>query len=315
MKRYMTIITIATVLVTITGFSALAAGKALQNRQSQGQMNQRMGQPEGQMNQRMGPQGQMLDDAPDADVPGLNWRVLDLSDEQRTKIQELSQDVREKTADLRKDLKDAQQDLRDEIKEETVDQARIDKLLQEIADLKSQLEEATMQRLLAIKGVLTPEQLEKLAEAKAEREQGLLNDEQRDKIAEITKASQEAIQALRNELRDLRDTFQDLLIAKDTDQAQLKAVQEQIAAKEAALEKAQVDRVLQIKAVLTPEQFKQFERMQAQRNQPEAPMQNFQGPGQMMPRQGFQGRQFQGPQGFDGQPDQQAPQGQNPRRR
>lgn len=276
MKRFISIIAIVSLVVMTVGFSALAAAKDVRNRQARQNMDQPMGQ-------QGGPQDRLPDAAPDMQGPGFNWKDLDLSDEQRDQIREKTREFQLNTVELRKKLDFAQQDLRKAVAEDAIDQAKVDSLLKEIATVKGQLEDARLQNMLAIKSILTPEQVEKLAAQQAERKaKGPLSEEQRKQIEEITKASAETMRTLRDELRDLRDEFQELLMAKDTDQAKLQQIQGQIAEKEAALEKAQVDRLLSIKKILTPEQFKQFQQMQAQRKQ-----------AQQRDDEDFQGRQPQ----------------------
>jgi protein CpxP len=87
-----------------------------------------------------------------------------------------------------------------------------------------------------------------------------LTDAQRTQIGAIMEASRDKTQALREELRELRDEHRDLLFASgETDAAKLQQVQSSIAAKEVELEKERVNEFLQIKALLTPEQQEQVQ--------------------------------------------------------
>jgi Spy/CpxP family protein refolding chaperone len=149
------------------------------------------------------------------------------------------------------------------MRKDAVDQAKIDSLLNEIASLKQRMSEAETQNFLAIKAILTPEQVEKLAtlgQPIPPQLRGVdLTDEQREQIGTFMKESKEKSQALREELRDLNEELQELLLASGgTDAAKVQQVQAKITANEVAMEKQRVDMFLKIKALLTPEQQEQL---------------------------------------------------------
>lgn len=205
------------------------AGQGQDNMQRQG------GMPQQQMGQRQGGNVGM----------GLNLRDIELSEEQKAQMQTIMRDFQTNTAETRQKLQFAQQDLRTAMREEPVDQAKVDGLWAEITELKKTLGEAQTNQMLAMKGVLTPEQLET-----------------------IRTSGQTAweLQALRAELREV------LLAEGAPDVQKLQELQAQIAEKEVALEKEQAEKIAERRAgmqekleSLTPEEREKVQRFQQSR--------------------------------------------------
>ncbi len=219
----------------------------------------------------------------------INWKELELSEEQQAQLQQIQRDLRVNNAGIREELRYAQQDLRQEMRNETVDQGKIDSLLNEVASLKQKLSEAETQNYLAIRGILTQEQIEKLATLQQPLPGQLrgvdLTDEQQAQIGTLMKESREKSQTMREEVRDLREQYQEALFTSgDVDASKLQQLQADITAKETALQKERVDMFLQIKALLTPEQQEQMKQIRTAQ----------QGKGGRQGRQGGQkGRQRQ----------------------
>jgi Spy/CpxP family protein refolding chaperone len=253
MKRIVSIVMITSLLgLALGGATVFGAQNARKQATRQDKMEQGMDRP----GRSDGPDGQM----PVGGLGmGLPLQGLDLSDEQRAQIQQAQRDFQTKTAALEQQLQFAQEDLQAEITNETTDQAKVDGLLQQLATIKGQLAEAQTEHLLAVRGVLTPEQIAQLDTVQIRiPKQANLSAEQQTKLAAILKASAATLKGLRQELQDLREQAREMVTAPELDAAQLKALQGQITEKETALEKARVDQLLQIKTVLTPEQFKQL---------------------------------------------------------
>ena len=212
--------------------------------------------------------------APKAEVGELriNWQALQLSQEQREQMRQKRRDFQVKTAGIREELKFLEQDLRAALQRESADQAALDRLADEMAALKLQLSEAAVQNLLAIKALLTPQQLEKLADFQtplpAELRGIRLTEEQRAQIHAIMQTSREQNQAAAEELRELRDELRDMLLrSQEVDPERLRQVQTEIADREATLTKARFQALFQMKAVLTPKQLKQLQRNRTVRDQ------------------------------------------------
>lgn len=199
----------------------------------------------------------------------INWRELGLSKEQQEQIQQKRREFQINTAGIREELKFAQQDLRAEMVKDPVDRAKIDSVLSTISTLKQRMSEAAVQNLLAIKSILTQEQLEKLAEVQAQLPMEFkrlnLTAEQRTQIREIIKNSIQQNREIVEELRELKVQLRETLLEQDVDAEKLSQLQADIAAKELAQEKARVDMLLRMKEVLTPEQQKLLQRARAAR--------------------------------------------------
>jgi len=189
----------------------------------------------------------------------INWKQLALTEEQQAQIDQKRREFRINTAGIREELQLAEQDLRRELVKDPVDRSKIDKLVNDLSALKQKMGDAALQNLLAIRSVLTPEQLEKLGDFQAQIPEEFkrleLTPEQRSKIQDILKNSLKQYKAATEALRELRMELRDLLLSpQEIDTAKLKQLQQDIAAKEFAVEKGRVDMVLQLKDVLTPEQ-------------------------------------------------------------
>lgn len=200
----------------------------------------------------------------------INWRALKLTQAQQAQIKQYQRDFQINTATIRKELQFAGQDLRAAMLQDPVDRAKIDSLLKDISDLKQRLSEAATQNVLAIKSVLTQEQLEILADQQlrvpAELRGIQLTSEQRGQVRDMMKDTLRKNKTISAELQELKAELREKLLAPgDVDSDQLKQLQVNIAAKELALETARVDSLLKLKEILTPEQLKQLKQFRAKR--------------------------------------------------
>ena len=93
-------------------------------------------------------------------VKGMTQK-LELTDEQVKKIKSVLTDTRKKQIGLRANAKVAQIELKEMVSQETVDAAKIDAKVDEIAKIKSDMLRAKTDAALAVRAVLTPEQLAK----------------------------------------------------------------------------------------------------------------------------------------------------------
>lgn len=189
----------------------------------------------------------------------INWKDLGLSEEQKKQMAQKRREFQVNTASLREQLRFAERDLQAEMAKEPVDRAKIDGFLNNRAALKRQLNEAATQNLLALKGLLTPEQLEKLAGLRAELppqfQKLQLTPEQRTKIQAILKSAMRKNRETAAQLRELRLKLQEMLLAaQKIAPEELKKLQTEIGDTELTLEKARFEMLLQTKEVLTPEQ-------------------------------------------------------------
>lgn len=265
MKKTSIVVSIVAVITIISGLLWSLPGEA----QSENVPPQRISEIRGpqQIRQQPGVPGRI--DEGDGGIR-INWQALKLTPEQREKIKQYRRDFQINTAGVRKELQYTEQDLREEMLKDAIDREKIDSLVNTIANLKQQLSEAATQNVLAIKSVLTQEQLELLADQQLRLPvelKGLqLTTEQRGKIRDILKDSLRKNKELADELKELRAGLREMLLASgDVDSSQLKQLQTDIAAKELALEKSRVDGLLQLREALTPEQLKQIQQFRAKR--------------------------------------------------
>jgi Spy/CpxP family protein refolding chaperone len=196
---------------------------------------------------------------PEGGEPRMNWKQLGLSEAQKAQMEQKRREFQINTAGIREKLRFAEQDLRAEMIKDPVDRAKIDSLLNDIATMRRQTSEAATQNLLAIKSILTPEQLEKLASRQIRLPMGFeklqLTPEQRSKIQAILKNSMQKNRETMEKLRELKTDLREILLSSEkVDAEKLKQIQADIADKELALEKGHVEMLLQIKEMLTPEQ-------------------------------------------------------------
>lgn len=90
---------------------------------------------------------------------------IGLSEEQKEKIKEI--DKANKNTDLRKQLKESMEKQTELLKAEKVDEAAVMAEIDKAFDLRKEMAKRQTKRIIAIKAVLTPEQVEKaLAEIK-----------------------------------------------------------------------------------------------------------------------------------------------------
>jgi len=271
MKR-INIFSLVITLVTLSVFCISSLGWAQPQPKDTNPPQQLMAQAP-QRGERSGP-------SPGRDQEGyegirINWKELGLSEEQKEQMLQKRREFQINTAGIREELKFAQQDLQAELKKDPVDRAKIDSVLSDISTLKQRMSEAAVQNLLAIKSILTQEQLEKLAEAQAqlpeEFRQLKLTSEQRSQVQRIMKSSMQQNREITEELRELRAKFRELFLAQEIDSEKLNQLQKDIAEKDFALEKARVDMLLQMKEVLTPEQQQAFQKARAKREKRNVP--------------------------------------------
>ncbi len=225
------------------------------------------------------PNGEMMS-PPDAPMPPdgqmqdnlrINWRALNLTEEQQNKIQQLRRDFQVSSATTREELRFAQQDLRKEMSNDPIDRAQIDALLTQIAEAKQKLSEGAAQNLLEIKGILTEEQRQQIADMPGQMPaqwRGItMTKEQRSQVKQILKTSMKANQQLIEEVMQLREDLRDELFAMNPDTAKIQQIQAGIAEKDAALEKARTEAMIQVNELLTPEQREQLKKVNAERKQ------------------------------------------------
>jgi Spy/CpxP family protein refolding chaperone len=204
------------------------------------------------------------------------WGQLNLSDEQKRLFVSKRREFQIETAGLRQELSFLQEDLRAEMGKSPVDGEALENILANMASTRQRLSEAAVKNLLSLKALLTPAQCEQLGEFQAQLPPDLqslkLTTEQRRTMSKMMNSALRKdrqasgqLQALRAELREL------LFMADDPDLARLIEVQHTIVEQEMVLEKTRIDLFLQMRAVLTPEQFERYQQYRERKTRGEVP--------------------------------------------
>lgn len=239
------------------------------------------GPPPGQMEPQGGPGMRPFDNllmqlGNDSGDIRIDWNKLGLSPQQKNQIIKKRREFQITAAGLREALTFAEADLRTEMAKARRDRAKVDTILQDMSTLKLQLSEAAVTNLLAIKGILTPEQIRQMVDMQQPFPPELnalqLTPEQRARIQELMRRSLRQTRETSQRLFDLREQLQDVLLSPETiDAEELTALQALIVTQELALEERRIDLFWQLRDTLTPEQIKQYnklrERIQSERSQ------------------------------------------------
>lgn len=202
----------------------------------------------------------------------INWRALKVTPEQQAQMQQLRRDFQINTAKVRQELQFVQQDLRAEMLKNPFDRPKIDGLVKEISQMKREISDSAIQNLLAIRGLLSPEQREKLANSQSrlpgELQTVQLTAEQRSQIRDLIKNSLKENRAISAEVLELKEELRDILIeTEDIDREKLTQLQGSITEKEFALEQARIEGLLEIWEILTPEQWEQVHKSPIKKQQ------------------------------------------------
>ena len=158
---------------------------------------------------------------------GINWTELNLTDEQQAQMRAKRRGFQISTAELQQKLRFARQDLVLAMRQQPVDQAKIESAWAEISTLQHQLGEAETEHILALRSLLTQEQLEAVQKNRETRQ----------------------------ELQELKTEYRDMLLSPGKiDIETLKQLQAQITEKELALQKERIENRAERFQALTPEQ-------------------------------------------------------------
>lgn len=209
----------------------------------------------------------------DAGEIRIDWNKLGLSPQQKAQLIRKRREFQIAAAGLREELKFVESDLRTEMIKSPGDRAKIEEILHAMSTLKLKLSEAAVNNLLAIKGILTPEQLHQLADMQQPFPPELnalqLTAEQRVRIQELIKGSLRQTREASQRLFDLREELQEVLLSAEMIEAEkLTALQTEIIEHELELEQSRIDLFWQLRETLTPQQIKQYnkfrERLQSE---------------------------------------------------
>jgi Spy/CpxP family protein refolding chaperone len=93
---------------------------------------------------------------------------LSLTDQQVKEMREIQYNFRKTSIGLRADLKEARLELRHQMMQESTDEKEIAKLVDQVAEAQKRVLKNEVERKLAMKEVLTPEQFEKFMQMRRE---------------------------------------------------------------------------------------------------------------------------------------------------
>ncbi|MCP4571581.1 MAG: periplasmic heavy metal sensor [bacterium] len=139
-----------TIVIATLAIITLTAGAAM----AQGQGNGKFGQGQGQ--------GQFCKPGGQGQRGERMAQVLELTDEQQTKIQELRDANREKNLELKKELARLHNEFEGEMLKDDVDAKAALKLQQRMGDLRTEMQSNRLETRLAVREQLTPEQRDKM---------------------------------------------------------------------------------------------------------------------------------------------------------
>lgn len=108
--------------------------------------------------QPMGPGGP----GQEKDLPPMLLKKLGLTEEQKEKVQSIRSAAEKEKIKVHAELQIKQIDLQEELEKKNVSEKKVDKLIDEIAQLNKKMLESRIKTMLALKKVLTPQQQEKL---------------------------------------------------------------------------------------------------------------------------------------------------------
>jgi Spy/CpxP family protein refolding chaperone len=87
-------------------------------------------------------------------------RDLDLTDEQREKVEKQREESRERTKPLREEMRQEREELREELGKKDPDREKLDLLIRDISDLREKMLREKVEGVLAMKGILSQEQFD-----------------------------------------------------------------------------------------------------------------------------------------------------------
>lgn len=103
------------------------------------------------------------------------FRELNLTDEQKQKLEENRKTHRDDAKDLFKNMKELRTAMRQELEKESLDMARINQIQSQIKDANEQMMDNRLQGILEVRGVLTPEQFKKFSAKMHEHREHSMN--------------------------------------------------------------------------------------------------------------------------------------------
>lgn len=187
---------------------------------------------------------------------------LNLSDNQKEALKALKKANFKSKKDLEKQFKSKTKALNDELLKEKYSTKEIKKLTKDIKDISSKLIDTKIAKKEGIRKILTTEQYNKMFKVKTHfdilAERLGLSDEQKEKFVKILESKREKEFAIKQQLRE-----KDILLKKEFDKENIDKdviakLSEEISNLSKDLFKLDIDTKIEIKSILTAEQYNKF---------------------------------------------------------
>jgi Spy/CpxP family protein refolding chaperone len=204
---------------------------------------------------------------------------INLSPEQREKVQAHRRESREKTKRVTDDLRDARMDLFTQLREYKLDQRKLTDAVGQVNRLQESLLNAKLGNQIALRRLLTSDQFDKLRtavkdmgvdrEGTAGHSDGVelngadihelkLSKDQQERIKSLFERSRGNMKPLASQLRSTSQELHGLYMNYDLDQNKAKSLISKIADTRLRMLKSMVARQQQLRAILTEQQFQEL---------------------------------------------------------
>jgi Spy/CpxP family protein refolding chaperone len=214
-----------------------------------------------------------------AERPGPGFHAnLNLTPDQRDKLRKHMGDTGAKVAAIRSDMRDARMDMYRQLQNYQVDQRRLQESIRRINALQIKMLNAHLESQMRLRDILTKDQFQSLTQAIGGRgasrdgsgfffgDQGMggdvkrlgLSPDQQEKIKKLWDASRSTMSALRDKLKFDSRNLEKLYLDYDLDPKVAKQRIDKLGDTELQVLKATVARQLQLRNILTEDQFQEL---------------------------------------------------------
>ncbi len=191
-----------------------------------------------------------------------NFDKLNLTDKQKEDLKKLKKETMESAKDIATKIKAKVKALNDELLKEKYSAKEVKNITKEIKNLSSKLIDTKVSKKEGMRKILTPEQYNKMFKVKTHydilAERLGLSPEQKEKFVKILETKHEKEKTLRTELREKDIALKKEFDKEDIDKDAISKLSEDISNISKDLFKLDIDTKLEIKSVLTPEQYNKF---------------------------------------------------------
>lgn len=201
---------------------------------------------------------------------------LNLTTDQRARLQKHLRDTGQKISGIRSDLRDARGDLFGQLSQYRVDEGKLNDTIHRIGSLQSRLLNTRLESQIALRQILNKDQFQQLSQAINERgmakgEGGFihgdedihpsdiqslnLSSDQQERIKRLWRSSQRTMSDLRDQFRSASSSLADMYLNYDLDAKQARQRISDLNDVQMSILKATVSRQLALRKILTEDQF------------------------------------------------------------